>query len=1202
MKSSIVWRRWGPVMLAIALWMIAPLASAAIVPESDVLLPWFEVELEKHDSGLTTTFSVVNASNDPVNTVFTIYTNWGIPVLEVPMAFDRAEAKSIVLDDWLAHGLLPDRQLSPAELADLQARLTGSPSPITGLYSSTPFSPGMAVGYVVVRTLGDRPDSLWGDTYSVDSGANYFEAETLTALTHGLKADCNHHGVRFINREHLFQGDELIIWSGRRFEPSATPTPIGAKMNITIAVYDQAGRHVQDCHRSLIAVEPLMVCQLEITPSIGWLEITSDDPTFVLQHLHSTTQASAELHSYCLPESLKLHGPAISIEKRIFEDEADHPFGPRITVGDTIDFQYDVTNSGTETLTAVTVTDDTDLTVTCPKSTLAPGEMMTCTASTIAEGCLNVNIGTAIGTAPDGTRVGDNDAAYYYGVLDPALTLELLVNDNAADDPTGPYVEAGDVLHWTFVLTNSGNAAVTDIAVTRKNGEIATCPKTALAPGESMTCTANSLAIEGQQHEIGSAKGTDPCGKPVVGTDPAYYFGRRHAPAISLEKYVGESDGETPPWPTIPVGSTIQWRFIVTNTGNVLLTGVGVTDDQGLSVTCPKTALEPGESMTCTATSLALPCEQSNLATAIGTAGATTVTAQDPAHYIGEEHAAVTLELRVNGEDADTPPGPWVEDGSTVLFTYQVTNTGDVALSNLSVHDDFDRVATCPKSTLAPGESMTCTASTTGTAGTHEVTGSVSGRSTCGATVEAQDPAFYRGRSLTAAIDLVKMTNGIHADSPPGPTVSIGTSVQWSYIVTNTGTMDLTGITVVDSRGVAVSCPKTTLAPAESMTCTASGIAEACQYSNVATAQGRPATGEPVSAQDSSYYFGRHNAAITIVKRTNGEDANVPPGPSITVGSAVQWTYAVTNTGDVTLTNVTVSDDRTSVTCPKTTLAPSESMTCTASGTAIAGVQRNLGTAVGSPPCGDAVVANDPSHYQGVTPGINIEKLINGQDADDAAHAVEIPVESPVLWSFVVTNTGDVALSNVSVTDTPPRAITCPKTTLEPGESMTCTASGTAAAGLDCDTGRAVGTSPQSAQVESTDTACYFGMGLGNQGCTPGYWKNHTDSWPPTGYSSGQTVGSVFAQAATYPSLSAATLLQALAFGGGSGVSGAAEILLRAAVAALLNASHPSVDYPRTPAGVISDVNAALATQNRDTMLALAATLDADNNLGCPLN
>jgi hypothetical protein len=84
--------------------------------------------------------------------------------------------------------------------------------------------------------------------------------------------------------------------------------------------------------------------------------------------------------------------------------------------------------------------------------------------------------------------------------------------------------------------------------------------------------------------------------------------------------------------------------------------------------------------------------------------------------------------------------------------------------------------------------------------------------------------------------------------------------------------------------------------------------------------------------------------------------------------------------------------------------------------------------------------------------------------------------------------------------------------------------------------------------------------------------------------------------------LDSRTLREALSFQGGSSTTAAARILLRAGVAALLNAAHPNVNYPRTTAEVIADVNAALASGNRSTMLALASELDADNNLGCPLN
>lgn len=120
-----------------------------------------------------------------------------------------------------------------------------------------------------------------------------------------------------------------------------------------------------------------------------------------------------------------------------------------------------------------------------------------------------------------------------------------------------------------------------------------------------------------------------------------------------------------------------------------------------------------------------------------------------------------------------------------------------------------------------------------------------------------------------------------------------------------------------------------------------------------------------------------------------------------------------------------------------------------------------------------------------------------------------------------------------------------------------------------------------------------------DEGCGPGFWKNHTDAWTPTGFSPAQTVGSVFSAAAAFPSLAGPTLLETLQGGGGGGALGGAKILLRAAVAALLDASHPNVNYPRTIVGVVADVNAALASHDRGTMLTLAAELDADNNLEC---
>ena len=71
-----------------------------------------------------------------------------------------------------------------------------------------------------------------------------------------------------------------------------------------------------------------------------------------------------------------------------------------------------------------------------------------------------------------------------------------------------------------------------------------------------------------------------------------------------------------------------------------------------------------------------------------------------------------------------------------------------------------------------------------------------------------------------------------------------------------------------------------------------------------------------------------------------------------------------------------------------------------------------------------------------------------------------------------------------------------------------------------------------------------------------------------------------------------------MSFSGGPTDEGAAELLLKQAVAALLNASHPEINYPLNTSQVISQVNAALATSDSGQMLDLKDQLDQFNNLG----
>lgn len=181
------------------------------------------------------------------------------------------------------------------------------------------------------------------------------------------------------------------------------------------------------------------------------------------------------------------------------------------------------------------------------------------------------------------------------------------------------------------------------------------------------------------------------------------------------------------------------------------------------------------------------------------------------------------------------------------------------------------------------------------------------------------------------------------------------------------------------------------------------------------------------------------------------------------------------------------------------------------------------------------------------------------------------PTTFPNEASFVTNDTGATGESGCSIDIDVP----CPTTTTAPPTTTTAP--------------------PTTTTAPPTTTTAPPGF----EGCTPGFWKNHTSAW--VGYTPGQTLESVFDLPDSL-GLDNKTLLEALNFGGGSGVKGAAQNLLRAAVAALLNAAHPDINYPMTAAEVIAQVNAALASNNRATMLGLATTLDTQNNAGCPID
>jgi len=280
----------------------------------------------------------------------------------------------------------------------------------------------------------------------------------------------------------------------------------------------------------------------------------------------------------------------------------------------------------------------------------------------------------------------------------------------------------------------------------------------------------------------------------------------------------------------------------------------------------------------------------------------------------------------------------------------------------------------------------------------------------------------------------------------------------------------------------------------------ATGTAVAGAYTNMGTARGTDATGtvrEPVTASEPDGYFGV-DPRIQVVKRTNGHDNDADF--KLAIGSAVTWTYTVTNTGNVPLANVQVTDNRPGVVPAYQSgdadgdgqLDLTETWVYAATGTAVAGEYTNLGTARGTDATGtvrEPVTASEPDGYFGVDPRIQVVKRTNGHDNDAD---FKLAIGSTVTWTYTVSNPGNVPLRNVRVTDdngTPDffaddfspvfvSGDTNSDGLLDPGEVWVYMATGVAIAGQYSNLGTVKGTDDTGTvptPVENSDADYYFG-------------------------------------------------------------------------------------------------------------------------------
>ncbi len=361
------------------------------------------------------------------------------------------------------------------------------------------------------------------------------------------------------------------------------------------------------------------------------------------------------------------------------------------------------------------------------------------------------------------------------------------------------------------------------------------------------------------------------------------------------------------------------------------LTNVTITDPAFPSLSCTIPSLAPGGVWNGCSASTTLSQAQvdagsvSNTATVTGTppAGATPnpTTASDTETVTIDRSPSLSIVKTGTLDNDDVAPASRTDAGDKIVYTFLVTNTGNVTLTNVTITDPAFPTLSCSVASLAPGASYSgCTASTVLTqpqvdAGSVSNTATATGTPPAGATPNPTTASDTETVTIdrSPSLSIVKTGTLDNDDVAPATRTDAGDKITYTFVITNTGNVTLNGVTVTDPLAglSAISCPAAInpLIPGESVTCTASLVLnqahiDAGSVANTATVSGTPpagATPSPTTASDDETVAIQQVASLDLTKTASPMTYN-------TVGQTITYTFAVRNTGNVTLDNVVVTD------------------------------------------------------------------------------------------------------------------------------------------------------------------------------------------------------------------------------------------------------------------------------------------------------
>ncbi len=759
-------------------------------------------------------------------------------------------------------------------------------------------------------------------------------------------------------------------------------------------------------------------------------------------------------------------------------------------VGETISYMFIVTNTGTVPLTMVSVEDIQVVVMGGPIATLAPGEMdnttfsatYTLTDADILNGMVT-NMATASGLDPNGEPIEDEDEEITMFEADAEI---MLMKTGTFNDENGDGIaQLNETITYSFIVINTGSVPLTMVTISDELIDIQGGPID-LAPmsTDDMTFTGTYVLTqadldEGMITNMATVSGNDPSGVATTDDDDDMTE-LPGMPGIDIDKLstFNDSNGNG----LADAGETISYSFVVTNTGTVTLQSIMVSDPMLMlgGITLP--SLAPGASDN-TTFSGTYTLTQDDVDDGMKMNQAS-VTGTDPeGNPTGDDDTEITdlpgmpgIEIVKAGMFNDTDGDGFPEVGETITYMFIVTNTGNVTLSGIEVTDPLVSVSGQQIASLAPG-----TMDMTTFSGIYVLTqddvnlGNVENTATVRATDPDDNPftdTSDEDTPLAQNPEIMLMKTGTFNDENGDGAAQPGETISYVFVVINTGNTTLTNIELDDPTIAITGTAIDVLQPGEMDNTTFTGIYVINQVDidegevlNSASVMGTDPDGMTIEDPDDEItpLPQRPNIDVLKIGAFNDENGDGLGQP----GETITFSFTVTNNGNVTLEDVIITDDMVIVMGdPIPVMRPGDTNSTQFTGiyTLIQqdidnGGVVNQAIGSGTDPGGNPVEddSDDPLDQTDIDPDMDgdpddptvvpvgqdpmISLLKIGTLADQNGDGLA-QVGETIDYEFVVTNTGNVTLTNVRVTDPDIVVIGGPIPSLAPGETDNTTFSG----------------------------------------------------------------------------------------------------------------------------------------------------------------